>query len=809
MFQALILSVLYLATALAMAAIARAGVGSSSRAALLILALLPLAYTAAGFLPGRTLAPTAILAGVPPWAGREVAALFSTDASAANLMLLDPVSQMEPWRRAAREDLLFNPAQDAGAALLGNGQSAALFPLELVARLLEPANATVYLQATRLLLAAFGMFVLLRSLALSELAALAGAAIFVGTGFIQLWRTHPHSYVAAVAPWILWGLLGVARRPRPGAALALGVAGALGVAAGHPETLFQIFLFVLLVALLALAMFKPDRRRLVRILVWGGAAALLAFLLAAPALLPFVETLRTSAEWDRRQHHVPQRFEIPLKRALPRLAPAFDLLAFGDPIGGTWLGPENLAELGGGSLGSAALLLAPLALLARKRRGLAFILLGLGLAGLLAAAHMPWIWWPFGAVPFLERTLVKRLCLWWALGGSVAAAIGLENLRRGRGRRTATAVGLVLAAGLAALALAYPTARTISNLGLELGALGIALCAGLALRSRRSGRLAAALVLAALIAPRAGLFSRWVPLSSAASFYPETEPIRAVRGRAAGWRVAGLGSALLPQSAAFFGLEEVRGYDPMTFAPYAEFIGHAGTPTYPGWTRLSEPAQPILSFLGVRFIFGPPRMRVPAGLFRIYGGREGTVFENPGALPRLFIPASVALEQVREKAIERAAKIGDFRRLAIVGEASDPTFAVRTNGDARVMHLAVSTGRIKAAVASRTRSFVATSQPAIPGWFLKIDGVEATPARANGAFLGAWVEPGNHLLAFRYTPASWTLGKGLFGIGLLLAGLLAVKSQRERRGGPSRPGGVGIRDAKPASQFTVPVTVNE
>ena len=114
----------------------------------LVLTLLPLTFTVRGFLPGTTLAPTPMLEGVPPWAEPGRVEMMREDTP-PNPLLLDPLSQFIPWREAARRDLLFNPAQGAGAALLANGQSAVLYPTEVLARLLTPFRATTFSQAAK------------------------------------------------------------------------------------------------------------------------------------------------------------------------------------------------------------------------------------------------------------------------------------------------------------------------------------------------------------------------------------------------------------------------------------------------------------------------------------------------------------------------------------------------------------------------------------------------------------------------------------------------------------------------------------
>lgn len=826
----------------------------ASPIAAITLALLPLAYTAAGFVPGRALAPTPLLAGVAPWADPDLEARVTAGAEPANALLLDPVAQMLPWRRAARDGLLFNPAQGAGAALLGNGQSALLFPTEALARLLTAFRAVTFSQAARLLLAGWGMFVLARRLALSEPAALAAAAVYLGSGFLQLWRLHPHSLVAAVAPWIVVALLALVRRPGARPAVALAAAGAAGVSGGHPETLLHVLLFALLLA--ALVAWRRDGRgrgrgrtlrRWGRVAAWGAAAALLAWLVAAPLLLPMIENLTASAEWTLHRAERRQQIEVALPGALERLAPAAALLVHGDPRRGTWSGPENLAELGGGALGGAALLLAPLALSGRRRR-LGAALLALGVVGLLVAAHVPWLAKPFGWLPLVRDSLLKRLTLWWALAAALAAALAVERLRRaGSGRGAGmgawlTGSALVVTGLVAGVAFAHLGPETPRLLAWELGGLAAAL-AGAALLAagprsgapagvaavahvgsegvrvseadrspgsaapvRRPGALVGAqrprwrrplavvLLAAALVVPRVGLFDGWVPVTSADSFYPETLATRFVSERLAelgaeGWRVAGLDAALVPHSAAFFGFEEVRSYDPMTFAPFYGFQAALGEPDRNGWVRLLDPARPALAFLGVRYVFDHPSMTHRPGVEVAYLGRDAIVYENPRALPRLFVPAAIEVHGDPGEALAAARAIDDFAARAVAaGPVLDLEVARggapvgRRNGRAEVLELEVDRGRVRAVVEAEEPALIASSQPAIPGWRLTVDGEPAEPVRVDGAFLGVEIPAGRHPVELLYAPASWRLGLWMAVAGALIAiGLLAAPALQTRR----------------------------
>lgn len=848
-----LLAVLYLALAAALAALGGwLRGGRPPRGVVLALTLLPLAFTVAGFLPRLTLAPTPLLLGVPPWAEPDRMERMAAEA-APNPLLLDPLSQFLPWERAARDDLLFNPAQGSGAALLANGQSAVFFPTQAMARALTPFRAVTFAQASRLLLAAWGMYLLATALLAGgagrrgppgeaapeagvpplalELAALVAAAVWTGCGFLQVWRLHPHTLVAATAPWVLLALVALVRRPGPRPAVGLAVTGAVAVAGGHPETLLHVLLFGLaLAACLPWAEGTPRAegtlRRAGRVLLWGAAAAGLAALLAAPLLLPFVDNLQVSTEWELRRGGGTV-VEVPAWEAAERLRPTFALLALGDPLDGTWSGPENLAELAGGSVGAAALLLALLALGGRRRR-LAGVLLVLAAVGLAVSVHTPWVSRPFGEVPLLRESLLKRLSIWASLAGALLAALGVaawaralrHPARRAAGRlfglrpRLALVLAALPVAGALVWAAGWPWWAPAPVVAWEWGTLAVALAALLAGPGRDAwepagsvpwqrqvrGAVVVAVLLAALVVPRAQLFARWIPPVSAAGFFADTLSTRyveerlAAEGRAqgeggnAGWRVAGLRGALIPHSAAFFGFSEVRAYDPMTYAPYARFLAAAGEPLPTGWVQLYDPAHPVLAFLGTRFVFEHPSAGHRPGVEVVFQGHGGMVYENRSALPRAYLPREVWAHASRPEALAAAEEIGDFARrvtvsgLDVGGLPPGGEGRVIANGEGRVVDLRVEPGRVRAVVEAEAPALVATSQPAIPGWRLLVDGEPHPGVQVNGAFHGVVLPgEGRYRVEMVYAPASWRLGLALFALGVAILAAGAGWSWRRRR----------------------------
>ncbi|MFZ5788213.1 MAG: hypothetical protein ACOY3Y_17380 [Acidobacteriota bacterium] len=207
--------------------------------------------------------------------------------------LTDPVWQFVPWLEFARRELhagrlpLWNPHQDGGVPLLGNGQSALASPLVAPVLLFGVELGWNLSLLARLLLAAVGGFLWLRCGGASRAGAATGAAMFAFSGPFVGWLAHPHAMVAAAAPWVLLSAERTVRARGSGAVAGLAVSTWLCLVGGHPQT-------AVMVTLLAAARVLSLTRAPAALGRVGGGAALGAGL-AAPVILPFAEYLAHSA----------------------------------------------------------------------------------------------------------------------------------------------------------------------------------------------------------------------------------------------------------------------------------------------------------------------------------------------------------------------------------------------------------------------------------------------------------------------------------------------------------------------------------
>jgi hypothetical protein len=220
-------------------------------------------------------------------------------------LLSDRVNQIMPWMRYAADCLaidgrlpLWKSLSLCGAPLVGNGQSAHFFPLNLAAILLgAPPWVHAMQSLLKLVGGAFLAFLLARHLRMSFLAALLAGFVFGFGGFQVLYLQHPHTNVSMLLPLLLLATDRVAQSPTAGRIALLALVAGLQHLGGHAETAVHAQLAAGALGVVrawSLRRAAPPLPPLLGRLVAVGIGLLLGATLGAVQILPQLEYIAQS-----------------------------------------------------------------------------------------------------------------------------------------------------------------------------------------------------------------------------------------------------------------------------------------------------------------------------------------------------------------------------------------------------------------------------------------------------------------------------------------------------------------------------------
>jgi hypothetical protein len=692
--------------------------------------------------------------------------------------------QWLPWLKAVRDSYragrapLWYRGAYSGTPLLGNGQSAPFSPFLLATLFVPLPEQMVAMAGLKVFVALLFGYLLLRREGVSAAAAVLGSTIFALSLFQVVFLYFSSTAVTALLPALVYAIATVLERPGRGSALLLGVVTASMLAAGHPESVLHcalaggVFLLVERAAPAGRVHWRFAGPAMAAAIGWG-------LLLAAPAWAPLFEQVPYSARMARVEEREPARDArgFPVAGAALLVNPDH----FGHPARGTWRWRFNYAEASPVYVGLLPLALIGVAVASRRaaRRdrlifaaAVVFLLVALGWTPVGRAANSvpPLAWAANGRLRFV-------VCLFLAM-------LTARTLSRFR------ASDLPLAAlGTVAVSLAFVASEWgspdphrylmgVAALGGFWAACAVRFRGGLraiSIAALTTPLVAAELVIAATVfhpVSDRGLYAPRLPIVDALRRHaPTREP----------FRVTGAVWALTPDLATHYGLEDIRGNDPMSNRSYVAFLDMLGyRPGGTGELRLIRSfPQPALDFLNVRYVFTDPKRRLRPPLRLLYSGRDGKLYENPGALPRFFAPTTwqgVAADSVWT----RLAQVDDYRRLALVD--GEPSPVALANG--RVLALAVTDdgfGTFELDVTAAEESLIASSVPKVPGWRLELDSRSTALETVNGAFVGFFVPAGRSRITLRYRP--WTFDLGLAGCGVAVLLAMAATLGRSARPG--------------------------
>ena len=771
-------------------------------AAALLYALLAVLFVSPALPPGQTLSASDYLWSGAPWRGERPPGVQELGS---NYEEADAVLQFQPFLQYAARHLpdvpLWNPHQMAGRPFVANMQSALFTPFNWPSLLLPFWWSLGVAAALKLFAASLGAHLLARALAIRWTGALLAGLVYGFGLYFTVWLSWPLSSVWAWLPWLLLCVWHVVRRPgaRPVAALALVVA--LQYFGGHPESSFHVLAVGSFFALLALS--RIERAGRLRAIGRLAAALAAGSALAAVALLPFLELLARSGDFENREGktggHLPVtalvNYVLPEYWGRPSQAPT-----------------QAFAFARAYYAGALPLMLAAWAVVVGRGRERVAIAIA-GAVAIAITVGTPGLFQLVTAVPGFDHAYNQRLIIVGLLALALLAGWGLDDLLDGVRRPRLLVAGAaallvvpvlvalvrvdVSGAAIAdALATAWgfaeparETAKDVVPLAAAWLWLGLAGLAVALLWLRASGRVAggafAALALALVVLD---LFRVGVGQNPAIPVEHAEQPVTPALQRLLDERPArfvGLAppvgpQALAPNVAMRYELYDARGYDFPIERRYnrlwrtlvaGEEDGFA-PPTLLAAT--TEPALRALGLLGVTQIVQPPSEPPLRGLEKTYDGPDARLYANPHALPRAWV---VGAQRVVPGDDDQLAAISepsfDPRREAIVSApVAGLAEAPAQRGSARITRY--EPDRVELSASASGAGLVVLSDVHYPGWTATLDGREVPIERVDYLLRGIAVGSGEHRIVMTYEPWSWRAGWVVSLLTALALGALAM-----------------------------------
>ncbi len=762
-------------------------------------------------LAGRVPFPADLVVQFPPWESLQ-STFPGPRPLPPHAEMGDLVTELYPWKAFTRRALasgtmpLWNPALFLGAPFQADPQTGLFYPVNLVYAALPTPAAWGLSFLIRTVLAGLLAALLARRLGASDLGALTAGVIFAFCGWTTAFQTRPHLDTVLWLPLVLVAVDRLERLPERASVALAGAAFALPVLAGQPESAAHVTLVGLLFFFYRLALPSPDHRTAAargRFVALFTASGLLALGLAAVLILPTLEFIGTldrglDDAWPPKPLREMAAFLSRDLRASPNSA--------GVPI------PEGAAYAG-----MLTLLLAPLALLHRKRRDAVFFVLLLAAALQIVYGFGP-IYWLSLHTPVLRGIPNGRLLGVADLSLAILAALGMsalgESLAAARRRPArwwllfATALvpcGLGLAWLLGHASAAPPVsaaawARGPGGSAAALGAAALLLAAGLSgvLDARRFTLLAAVFCVLDLVTAS----YKFIPFTTPAWIYPPSPTMTFLRRDPGPVRVTSVDATYGSSFEMMYGLESAGGFNVVmrrtkSLLATLGFQDHAPALLS---ERIVQRRDRVLDLMNVKYLVATTwnasadTLAAQPERFRLVFSDAGVrVFENRKVLPRAFLVPATGLEAfaTQRAQLDRVTSAAFDPQRAVVIDQRDAAGAVSKAGapgpgrpgPSTVTRIERGPNATTVRLEASEPSILVLSQSHYPGWEAIVDGRGDAALRVNYALTGAAVPAGSHTVRFEFRPKPLWIGGAISAAALLLAAALGLRRRATRLAG--------------------------
>lgn len=293
-------------------------------------------------------------------------------------------------------------------------------------------------------------------------------------------------------------------------------------------------------------------------------------------------------------------------------------------------------------------------------------------------------------------------------------------------------------------------------------------------------------------------FLKFNPFVKTELIFPQVEELDFFKKRPGVFRVGREHAQILPPNTWIpYGIQSIEGYDPLYLLSYAKFINFLNNGKVDGistsrYAELSSNYQsPYLDSANVKYFVGLLRNQngdaggeVISGKFKetgykiIYKGKSFVIFQNPYSLERVYFAKNFLLggEQEIDNIFIESNNFNP-KQTALI---STDLGLKKVTGKGKASIIFYSPNKVVIKTKTNSDELLVLADQFDDGWKAKVDGNEASVARANLIFRAVKIPKGEHKIEFYYWPKSFDLGLKLSTISLLILLVTTLTAIRKK-----------------------------
>lgn len=699
----------------------------------------------------------------------------------------DAVNQLMPWKNLTIESWkdfqvpLWNPYSFSGTPHLANYQSSVFSIINLFYFIFNFNDAWSIAVLIQPLLAGIFMYIFIRSLKLSQTAALVAAISFMFSGFIVVWMSYGTlSLAISFLPLALFAAEKYLDSKKYRYLFLISFTFPFSFFSGHFQTSIYFSLFVFSYILFKFLETKQGGK-ILNLLIFS----FLGVLLSAPQILPSIELYLESY-----RGFIFQKIDaVPFKYLPTIISPDF----YGNPVTrNNFFG--NYAEWNG-FLGSIPFLIGIYAIFVKNKQVLFFLSTGI-IALLLCLDTKILDLFISLKIPVLSTSSVSRILAIFSFSFAVLSAFGIDKLTSSLKDREfksiliwiiVSACVFIVLWGSIIFKLVDEHFYQISLRNLILPSIlfaGLVIAVIIGLINKNLIKLSLIILVILTSFEMLRFANKWQPFSLKDLAFQETPIISKLSSLGNINRVYG---PLGAEGSVFYHIPGTEGYDPIYIKRYGDFLGALNdgkiTPSARSGVNLPVNAKlmpKVFDFMGIKYIllkrqdknksWAFPFKKYPNEFKLIYREKDYYIYENKNVFPRAFLVGDYEIIPEGQKIIDKVLdKKFDLRRSVVLEK--NPKIQKSDNLEGNAIITNYSPNHLEIKTKSNKDSVLVLSDNYFPGWKAKVNGKPVEIMRANFAFRSISIPKGESEIEFYYLPDSFRFGVIISVLSFLLIGL--------------------------------------